>query len=83
MCSVCNKKCSSATNLQEHRKVSKMKANPQQASTSLRCETLVLRSLESCCNANLWVIYFMVTKPMYFIGRVYFCNHTWLNQKSS
>jgi len=25
----------------------------------------------------------MVTKPMYFIGRVYFCNHTWLNQKSS
>lgn len=53
MCSVCNKKCSSATNLQEHRKVSKMKANPQQALTSLRCETVVLRSLESCCNANL------------------------------
>ncbi|KAH0615955.1 hypothetical protein JD844_026632, partial [Phrynosoma platyrhinos] len=35
MCSVCNKRCSSATNLQEHRKVSKMKTDPQQAMTLL------------------------------------------------
>lgn len=83
MCSVCNKKCSSATNLQEHRKVSKMKANPQQALTSLRCETVVLKSLESCCSANPWVISFVVTNPMYFIVGIYFCNHNWLNQKPS
>lgn len=50
MCSVCNKKCSSAANLQEHRKVSEMKADSQQALTSLRCEAVLLTSLESCCN---------------------------------
>lgn len=80
MCSVCNKKCSSAANLQEHRKVSKMKANSQQALTSLRCETVVLRSLESRCNGNLCVISLMVTEPMYFIAGIYFCNHNQLNQ---
>ncbi|XP_063271076.1 PR domain zinc finger protein 5 isoform X3 [Prinia subflava] len=60
MCSVCNKKCSSAANLQEHRKVSEMKADSQQALTSLRCEAVLLTSLESCCNASLWVISFKV-----------------------
>lgn len=82
MCSVCNKKCSSAANLQEHRKVSEMKADSQQALASLRCEAVLPTSLESCCNASLWVISFMVTKPTWFGVGVYFCNHTCSSQIS-
>lgn len=40
MCSVCSKRCSSAANLQEHRKVSEIKANPQQAWALLRCKAI-------------------------------------------
>lgn len=40
MCSVCNKRCSSATNLQEHRKVSEMRVDPQQVLPLLRCKAI-------------------------------------------